>query len=300
MNKEIIKGHIALLSVQFISGLNVPVGKYLLSGWISPIALTLTRITFAAIIFWIISLFVKKEKVASGDFPLIALAAIVGIVATQLTFSWGLSFTTPVNFALIVALNPIIVLLLSAVFLKEVINGRKILGVVLGISGAILITIQIKSGNVANNNLTGIGLAIVNTLMLASYLIIIRKIVVKYSPVTLLKWMFLFAAIVLIPFAVWDLPHQKIYSGESNLQVLTLLSFTLFFSTVLNNLLLPVGLKYLRPTVASIYINLQPVIASVVAIWIGQDFFSWDKPLAALLVISGVILVTRSSMKQAD
>lgn len=289
----------ALFSAQLIGGLNVPVGKYLLSGWISPMALTLTRIIFAAIVFWIISLFCKKEKVASRDLPLIALAGIIGIVATQLTFSWGLTFTTPVNFALIVALNPIIVLLLSAIFLKEAINGRKILGVVLGISGAILIIMQIRSNNIANNNLAGIGLAVVNTLMLAFYIIIIRKIVVKYSPITLLRWMFLFAGIVIIPFTVWDLPDQKIYSNQINLQVILFLSFTLIFSTVLNNLLRPFALKHLQPTIASIYINLQPIIASVIAIWAGQDLFSWDKPFAALLVISGVILVSVRSRKQS-
>jgi drug/metabolite transporter (DMT)-like permease len=299
VDREIIKGHIAILSSKFIVGLNVPVGRYLLSGWISPMELALTRILFGAIAFWVIGLFSKKEKVAFSDLAIIATGGIVGIVATQLTFSWGLTFTTPVNFALIVALNPIVVLLLSTIFLKEAINGKKIAGVILGISGAILIISQTGNNSTGENNIAGVCFAIANTLMLATYLIIARKIVAKYSPVTLAKWMFLFATIALAPFAIWDLPTQKIYSGESNLQVLLLLSFTLIFATVLNNLLVPVALKRIRPIIASIYNNLQPVIASVVAIWIGQDIFSWDKPLAALLVISGVVIINRNEEKHA-
>lgn len=298
MDREITKGHVAILSSKFIVGLNVPIGKYLLSGWISPIELTLTRILFGTIAFWLISLFSKKEKVPLHDLAIIAVGGIIGIVATQLTFSWGLTYTTPVNFALIVALNPIIVLLLSAIFLKETINGKKIAGVILGISGAILLISQMADSGSGTNNIVGVCFAIVNTLMLATYLIIIRKIVTKYSPLTLAKWMFLFSAVALIPFAIWNLSTQKLYSNESNLQVLLLLSFTLIFATVLNNLLVPTALKRIPPIIVSIYNNLQPIIASVVAIWVGQDFFSWEKPVAALLVISGVIIINQSKGKR--
>ena len=298
MKKEFAKGHFLLLSIQFITGLNIPIGKYLLSGWISPVELTLSRILFGTIVFWIISLFTKNEKIPFKDFAIIALGGVLGIAGTQLSFSWGLTFTTPTNFALIVALNPIVVLLMSSIFLKESINKKKIIGVVFGISGAIILITNVSSGIAAKNNLAGIGLAVINTIMLSLYLIIIRKTVVKYSPITLLKWMFLFAAIVLLPFTVNNLPTQKIFSNESNIEVLLLLSFTLIFATVLNNLLRPYALRYIKPTIASIYINLQPIIASFVAIWLGQDLFSWDKPLAALLVISGVLFVTWGSKKE--
>lgn len=276
----------------------MPVGKHLLSGWISPVELTLSRILFGTIVFWIISFFTKKEKIPLKDLAIIALGGILGIAGTQLSFSLGLTYTTPTNFALIVALNPIVVLLMSSLLLKEAINGKKIFGVLLGISGAVILIARVSGGIEAKNNLVGISFAIINTLMLALYLIIIRKTVVKYSPVTLIKWMFLFAGIILLPFTIWNLPTQKIFSNESNLQVALLFSFTLVFATVLNNLVRPYALKYIRPTIASIYINLQPIIASFVAISIGQDSFSWDKPLAAVFVISGVVVVTRSNKKE--
>ena len=121
-------------------------------------------------------------------------------------------------------------------------------------------------------------------IMLGFYLIIIRKVAVKYSPVTLQKWMFLFAALFVIPFCINDLQMQSFNPSAFRLQPLFQLGFVLLFATVLNNLLYPVALKRIQPTIASIYINLQPIIVSIVVILIGQDIFSWNAPIAAILV----------------
>lgn len=294
VNKESFKGHAAFISTQIICGLNVPIGKSLLSEWMTPIGLAATRIIFATLIFWLISLFCKREKVSRKDLIVIALGGVSGVAATYLSFAWGLNYTTPIHFALIVALNPIVVMLLSSLFLRESINGRKTIGVILGISGAWVLISQMDTTSSGTNNLLGIAFAVANTVMLGFYLIIIRKVAAKYTPITLQKWMFLFAAILLLPFSINELPLQRLFSSAFTLQPILQLGFVLLLATVLNNLLFPVALKRIQPTVASIYINLQPIIASVVAILIGQDIFSWDEPLAALLVISGVLLVNRS------
>ena len=151
-------------------------------------------------------------------------------------------------------------MLLSVLFLREVTNKK---------------TIRV---------LLGIIFAITNTVMLGFYLIIIRKVAVKYSPVTLQKWMFLFAALFVIPFCINDLQMQSFNPSTFRLQPLFQLGFVLLFATVLNNLLYPVALKRIQPTIASIYINLQPIIVSIVVILIGQDIFSWNAPIAAILV----------------
>ena len=135
MNKG-LNGHIAMLSTQIICGLNVPVGKSLLAEWMTPIGLASSRVLFATLIFWTIGLVFRREKVNAKDLMVIALGGISGVACTYLSFAWGLNYTTPVHFALIVALNPIVVMLFSVLFLKEAINRRKLTGVLLGIAGA--------------------------------------------------------------------------------------------------------------------------------------------------------------------
>ncbi len=287
-----------MLSTQMICGLNVPIGKSLLSGWLTPIELVVSRILFATLVFWVISLFSKKENVNAKDLSIIALGGISGIACTYLSFAWGLNYTTPVHFALIVALNPIVVMLLSVLFLREAINRQKTIGVLLGIVGAWILVSQMDIVTPGKNNMLGIVFAIANTVMLGFYLIIIRKVAIKYSPVTLQKWMFLFAALFVVPFCINDLQIETFNPSVFRLQSLFQLGFVLLLATVLNNLLYPVALKRIQPTIASIYINLQPIIASVVAILIGQDVFSWDEPIAAIFVISGVLLVNHSRNKE--
>lgn len=183
-------------------------------------------------------------------------------------------------------------MLLAALFLRESINRKKTLGVVLGISGVWVLISQMDISSPGTHNLLGISFAVINTVMLGLYLIIIRKVAAKYSPVTLQKWMLLFATCSLLPFGLEELPLQRIYSSDIHFVALLQLGFVLLFATVLKSLLLPFALKRIKPTVASVYINLQPIIASVVAIMIGQDIFSWDQPVSALLVIAGVLLVS--------
>lgn len=222
------------------------------------------------------------------------MGGIFGIAATYLSCAWGLNYTTPVHFSLIVALNPIVAMLLSVLFLKESVNIQKISGIVLGICGAWVLISQTDVVTSGKNNLLGILFAVVNTVMLGFYLIIIRKVSAKYTPVTLQKWMFLFAALFVLPFCIGELPSQQIYSSACTLQPILQLGFVLLLATAFNNLMFPVALKRIQPTIASIYINLQPIIASGVAILIGQDILSWDEPISALLVISGVLLVSNA------
>lgn len=286
-----------MLSTQIICGLNVPIGKSLLAEWMTPIGLASSRILFATLIFWLISMFYKTEKVDSKDLIVIALGGIFGIAATYLSFAWGLNYTSPVHFSLIVALNPIVAMLLSVLFLKESVNIQKMTGVILGIAGAWVLISQTDVTTSGKNNLLGILFAVANTVMLGFYLIIIRKVAAKYTPITLQKWMFLFAALFVLPFSLGEFPLQQIYSSACTLQPILQLGFVLLLATVFNNLMFPVALKRIQPTIASIYINLQPIIASVVAILIGQDIFTWDEPVSALLVISGVLFVSHSRNK---
>lgn len=297
MEKAKTKGHLAVLFANVIFGLNVPITKSLLSGWMTPMGYTTTRMFFGALVFWLIGLFTPKEKVETKDLLIIAAGGLFGLIVPQYTFALGLQYTSPVNFSLIVALGPIAVMLLAALFLREPITAKKAFGVLLGISGAMVIVFQGRNVTPGPNDTLGLLLALVNITNYGIYLILIRKISSKYSTITLMKWMFLFTVIFIAPFGYSELFTQNVYHQApwaARLQF----AFVLIFSTAVAYFLIPVSLKTLRPTTVSIYMNLQPIIASTVAILVGQDLFSWDKPLAVALVIAGVIVVTQSKSRE--
>lgn len=293
-----LKGHLAVLSANIIFGLNVPVTKALLDDWMTPLGYMASRTLAALIIFWTLQCFLPKEKVTRRDLIIIAIGGIMGFIISQFLTAVSLQYTTPVYFSLIIALSPVCVLLLASLFLKEPITAQKTGGVILGILGAVLLILKAGGSETSgNNNLLGIGLACVSILTYSIYLIIMRSVAQKYSAVTQMKWMFLFTAVILIPLGIREFPQQAIYSAAWNWTGLMELGFVIFFSTSLGYFLMPFGMKYLRATTVSVYMNLQPIVASVAAICVGQDIFSWDKPLAAILVLAGAYIVSASPSK---
>lgn len=292
--QEKYKGHIAILTANVIFGLHIPVSKALLAGWMSPLAYMLVRILFATIVFWVVSFFQPKEKVAPKDLLLIAVGGLFGFTIAQYTFALALNYTSPVTVSLIIALSPVVVMLLAALFLKEKITRNKVIGVSLAIAGAALLILCTGNGSGASNNLLGIGILLFNITCYSIYLIITRKVSARYSGTTLMKWMFLTNLIVVLPFGYRELFVQPVFTTAGLHTGWWLLAYVLLMSTIVGYFLMPVGLKRLKATTVSIYMNLQPVVASIVALIIGQDTFSWDKPVAAVLVIAGVYFVTRN------
>lgn len=300
MEIERQKGLFAILMANTIFGLNIPVTKALVSHWMSPIGYTVTRMFFGAIIFWLLSLLYKREKVARKDLFIILTGGLIGFFGTQFMFSKSLEYTTPVIFSLIMALTPVIVLILSAIFLKEGIPVRKIIGIIISITGASIIILLNRSNEMASNNTLGIILAIACVFAYAGYLVLTRKVSITYQPITIAKWMFLISALAAFPFSFSELPAQNIYIESPNLHAYSLLIFALLFSTTLAFFLMPFALKRLEASTVSIFMNLQPIVASVVAIIIGQDVFTWDKPVATFLVVAGVYLVTTKGKVSAQ
>ena len=294
MTREKWQGHIAILMTNVIFGLNTPIAKTLVPEWIHPFALTLVRMSCATLIFWSISLFLPREKVSFKDF----FAALFGLIGAQLSFAVALQYSSPVNISLIAAMTPVIVMLMAAVFLKEPITGKKATGVFIGACGALLLILQSTPADGGSNHTLGTLLCIVNIVTYATYLIITRTISRRYSPVTLMKWMFLFAALVALPLGLDKLGESKIFmTPVLDLNALLRLAYIVIMATGVAYLLVPIALKRIRPTTVSMYNNAQPIIASIVAILIGQDSFTWDKPVAALLVFLGVYLVTQSKSR---
>ena len=286
------KGHLAIFAANTIFGLGVPVTKALLDDWVTPMGYMASRCVFAAIIFWVIAYFMPKEPVEKRDLVVIMLAGLLGFVISQTLTAWALDYTTPVYYSLVAAMTPVAVMILAAIFLKENITAVKVLGVLLAIAGALLMLfISWKSGT-GKNDLLGIFLTILSMLTWAVYLIVTRKVSAKYSSVTQMKYVFLVSAIVTLPIAMFTEPQQRLYSAAWEWSGALEMAFIVIFATVLGYFLIPYAMKFLRATTVSIYTNIQPVVASLVAIAIGQDMMSWDKPVAAVLVLLGAYIVT--------
>lgn len=297
MNVDKLKGHAAVLTANVIFGLNIPVTKFLLSGWMNPLGYMLSRTAVATLCFWVASLFVQKEKVSARDLLLTALGGFMGFIVSQYLTAVSLQYTTPLHFSLIVALSPVVVMLLAALFLREPISRQKVAGVALGIAGALLLVVRSIGTESGENDLVGILLAVLSITGYGVYLIIVRSIAQKYTVITQMKWLFLFTALMMLPFGARDFSNQAVFSTAATWQAVAGLAFVILFPTMLGYVLTPYGLKHLRTTTVSIYMNLQPIVASVVAIFVGQDIFSWDKPIAAALVIVGAYVVTTSRAK---
>lgn len=297
MNK--CKGHAAILGANLIFGLNIPVTKALLTQWMTPLGYMATRSLAAVIIFWTISLFLPKERVPMKDLIIMSIGSFMGFIVSQFLTAVSLQYTSPVYFSLILAMSPVVVMLLAALFLKEPVTRQKTLGVVLGIAGALLLVLRIDTASSAGaNNLWGIFLAVISIIAFSVYLIIMRSVSQKYGAVTQMKWMFLFAAVILVPFGAGEFSQQAVFSAAWDWAGLGEIAFVVVFATSICYFLMPLGMKYLRATTVSVYMNLQPVVASAAAIFIGQDVFTWDKPVAAILVLAGACVVTQSPAKE--
>lgn len=293
MQNHRLQAHTAVLLANIIFGLGVPVTKLLLDQWVSPMAYMATRCLGAAAIFWLISLFLPREKVAPRDLTVIILGGLLGIVVSQTLTAWALTFTTPVYFSLIATLTPVATMLCAALFIGEKISVRGIAGVTLGVAGAMLMVFIGWQGGSGKNDILGIALTLLSMLTWAVYLIITRKVSARYTAVTQMKWVFLASAIAVLPFSLTDLQSATLYSAATQWSGLAEMAFIVVFATVAGYFAIPFAMRYLKATTVSVYTNLQPIVASLVAIALSQDVLTWDKPVALVLVLLSAWLVTK-------
>lgn len=297
MDKHKIEGHSAVLLANVIFGLGVPVTKLLLDEWVSPMAYMATRCMGAAAIFWIISLFMPRERVERRDLLVIMGGGLLGFVVSQTLTAWALHFTTPVYFSIIATLTPVATMVCAALLIGERLSMRGALGVAIGVVGALLMVMVGWQGGSGMNDLLGIGLAVLSLLTWAVYLIITRKVSVKYTAVTQMKWVFLVSTLAVLPFSWTDLQASRLYSSQWAWSGVAEMAFIVVFATVAGFFAIPFALRYLKTTTVSVYTNLQPIVASFVAIAIGQDLLSWDKPVSLALVLLSAWIVTNSQQK---
>jgi len=294
MRIEKLKGHLSIAGAYTIFGLNIVFCKDIAnSALISPIALFTLRAIGASILFWLISFFMPSEKVERKDMPRIAAASMVGLLIPQLTFLMAITMSTSIDTAIMATLGPIFTMIFAFLFLREPITFKKAGGVALSFAGVLfLIFNSVHAGGAAATSPWGIVLLLLNSISFSLYLGLFRPLISRYSVVTFMKWMFLFSLIISLPFSARELLNTDYLAIPA--QVRWEIGYLIIFATFVAYFLIPYGQKKLRPTLVSMYTYLQPVIAAVVSIWVGLDVITWQKCLATVLIVGGVVLVSRS------
>lgn len=288
------KRNLALLGATIVSiiyGVTFTIAKDVMPAYIDAFGFILLRVGGSMMLFWLTWLFMPKEKIALNDFPRIIAAAFFGVAFNMLTFFKGLSLTSPISAAVIMVSTPMIVLVLSAILMKEHMKKRKVFGIILGLLGTAFLILYGKSVGSATDARLGNFLVLVNAISYGFYLIIVKKLMHTYNAFTFVKWIYLFGFIMVLPFG-WS-EFNAVNWTLIPVAIFWKIGFVVVFSTFLTYLLNLLSMKELKPTTVAVFIYLQPLFATIFAIGLGKDALSWVKIGAAILIFTGVYLVTQ-------
>jgi drug/metabolite transporter (DMT)-like permease len=289
----------AAVTASSIYGINHTLAKGLMPDYIKPFGFILLRVSGAAILFWIVSLFIKTEKIQRRDWLRILACTLFGMVINMLLSFKGLSLTTPINSSVIATITPILVFILSAILIREKITFLKITGAILGLIGALLLIFFSKTSNATAPNIPlGNILIFINAASFGLYLIVVRPLTARYNSITLLRWFFLFALIINFPITITE--FKEVEWQNLPFSAIWRMVYVVVGTTFLTYLLNMFALKELSASTVGVFIYLQPVIAISFAVISGADNLNLIKVFAVTLVCIGVYLVSkkRSRIRQ--
>ncbi len=292
MSRRIIVAHLAVIGANVIYGINYVVAKGIMPDYLQPRAIILFRVLGAMLVFQLVSLLYPKEKVQRKDLWRLALCALFGIAINQVMFFEGLNLTTPINASIIMVGIPILVLVFAHLMIGERMSRSKIAGIVLGAAGAAWLILRGGSFSFASGNFLGNLMIVINASSYAFFLVLVKPLMVKYSPLTIMKWLFTFGFVFIFPFSVQLFVESDFASIPFNIWLSV--GYVVLFTTVIAYFLNNFSLKNLSPTVNSSYIYLQPFLASLLAMAMGKDRLTWIEIIAALLIFTGVYFVIKN------
>ena len=301
--KAILNKRVGALLAAFgataIYGLNHTIAKGAMPDYVGAFGFIMLRVGGAAILFWLLSIFTPKEKIQRKDWKILLAAALLGMVVNMLSFFKGLSLSTPINSAVLVTITPIIVVLLSAIFLKEKIGVKKITGIGLGFMGALgLILFGHEIRQDAPNIFVGNLLFILNATSYGAYLIVVKSLINKYHPITLMKWLFGMAFIINFPITIVE--FNQIQWETMPIEIWGAIGFVILGTTFLTYLFNAFALTTLKASSVGAFVYLQPLIGIIYAVLSGKDQLSPIKMMGTAAVLVGVYLATsKQSSKSA-
>ena len=288
INKN-VQGHLFALTANVMWGLMAPIGKFALQEF-SALSVTTFRMVGAAAAFWILSIFCKQEYMLKIFF-----ASLFALVFNQGVFIFGLSLTSPIDASIVTTTLPIITMIVAAIYLKEPITNKKVLGIFVGAMGALILIMSSQAASSGNGSLIGDLLCLVAQISFSIYLTVFKGLSQRYSAVTINKWMFIYASMCYIPFSYQDISVIQ-WTSIPMVAILQVL-YVVLGGSFLAYLCIMTAQKLLRPTVVSMYNYMQPIVATIAAILMGIGSFGWEKGIAITLVFLGVYIVTQSKSK---
>ena len=289
-------GFLAALGATIIYGLNHTIAKNVMPTYITPFGFILLRVLGAAILFWLVSFFIKPEKIQKKDWPRLIACSFLGMVINMLAFFKGLELSTPVNSSVIITISPIIVFIFSAILLKEKIQFLKTIGIISGFIGAVILVLYTsKTGINAPNIPLGNVLFIVNSFAYGLYLVLVKPLIEKYNIITLLKWLFLLAVFLNLPVTFNEFVSVKWSNLPIKDAVLPML-FVVVGTTFCTYLFNAYALRALSPSTVSSFIYLQPIVGIVYAVSTKSDTLSLVSVTGMILIFIGIYLVTKKKV----
>lgn len=284
--------HPALALVGLIYGANYNIAKIALNGYIPPFTFIAIRVSIATAVLWLLHRFVVNESIQSrSDFIALFKCSIFGVVVNQLLFFQGLSLTTAINASIIMTSTPILIVIMSYFVLKERVGKRKLMGLLAGLSGAVLIIYK-KDLNFNHETFIGDVCVFVNAFSYGYYLVIVKPLMSKYHPLTVVKWIFTFGVIFVIPFGVFQM--DELATEVYPLKVWMSIGYVILFTTVLVYWLNALTLGYVSASIVGMYIYVQPLFATFLGVLFFGEAFSVKHVIAAILIFIGVYMVNKS------
>jgi len=289
-----LKAHTSLFTAQVIYALNYSIAKDLMPNFMSPGALVLLRVAGAGMLFWMLSFFMEKEKPEKNHYIKFILLAICGVACNQLCFIFGLNLTHPINSAIIMTSNPIVVTIITLVIIKERVTLMKAGGIALGICGALTLLLAGGKGfSIDKTTAMGDILTLINSCSWAVFVVMAKPYMQKYQTVTVMKWIFFFGLFLVMPFGYGDLVRTNFSAFTFN--AWGALFFVVVATTFLAYFLNTFALKALSSSTVSAYIYVQPFLATCFALLIGKDELTLTKVIAGVLIIAGVYLAGKKA-----
>ncbi len=261
--------------------------------FIKPFGFIVIRVIISAIIFWMVSIFIRDKKVDKEDLPRLFFCAFFGVALNQMMFFKGLDLTTPINASLMMTTNPIMVLIAASILVRERITLRKIMGIIIGIMGASLLLVWGKEFSFQQASVAGDICVLINSLSFGVFLIIVKPLMQKYNTLTVMKWVFLFGSILVLPFGYSE--YKAIEWSTFTTSTWLATAYVVIGVTSLAYILNVFALKNLSPSSVSVYIYLQPLFATLFAIMLGKDQLNMMHFVSAVLIFAGVFLVTSTN-----
>lgn len=292
MRQYLLKGHICTLGAVLLFGLMSPMCKLAMqNGAIDGVLLAFFRVSGAALLFWLISPLTPREKIARNDWlPLLGMS-LCGMVINQFLYVLGIQYTSPTNACVVGTSTPVMTFILAALFLHHRVTLLRVCGFLLASIGALVLILG--SGGGLSGHPLGDTLCLISQFSAACYFVFFGGVLRRYHPVTIMKWLFLFAAVLtLLPMSsrLAALP-----SVTFSLQEFFAIAYVVIGGSFFSYLLLIVGQRRLDPPTVAAYNYVQPIIAAVVGIALGLDILTWQKSLSLILIASGVLLITKNA-----